>query len=308
MRQEAHGLPAATAWSSSPCSRCCWRWPSPSTSKAFTAVVRITLETDTRRQPAASRAPTSSCAGCSSARCARSRPTARRDARHRAQAGARRPHPRRRARPAAAQDAVRREVRRPRAARARPPGRLRRGDVITQDRTSAIELQQLMNDLLPLLRTVQPAKLNAHARRSPPRWTARRRSATTSSATGRYRRDQPALPALKEDISRLADVAEIYGDAAPDLMQSCATSRHQHDPRRPAGAAAPHVHRRPQLGRGHRRLPRGQRANVISLAASPARSSASSRTTRRATPASSRASSAPPRGRRSPSAATATRR
>jgi hypothetical protein len=32
------------------------------------------------------------------------------------------------------------------------------------------------------------------------------------------RRLNPHLPSLKEDISRFADVAEMYGDAAPDLM------------------------------------------------------------------------------------------
>ena len=43
------------------------------------------------------------------------------------------------------------------AAPARPSG-----DVIPQDRsTTAIELEQVLDDLLPLLRTVQPAKLNA---------------------------------------------------------------------------------------------------------------------------------------------------
>ncbi|MFI6037932.1 MCE family protein [Streptomyces sp. NPDC051315] len=98
---------------------------------------------------------------------------------------------------------------------------IRAGDVITQDRTRVgMELQQLMNDLLPLLRAVKPGELNATL------------SAFAGALEGRgdrigdnlvrveayLRRLNPHLPSLKEDISRFADVAEMYGDAAPDLM------------------------------------------------------------------------------------------
>ncbi|MFF1563063.1 MCE family protein [Streptomyces sp. NPDC058293] len=98
---------------------------------------------------------------------------------------------------------------------------IRAGDVITQDRTRVgIELQQLMNDLLPLLRTVRPGKLNATL------------SAFATALEGRgdrigdnltrvedyLHRLNPHLPSLTEDFARLADVAEVYGDAAPDLM------------------------------------------------------------------------------------------
>ncbi|WP_189190607.1 MCE family protein [Streptomyces albiflavescens] len=98
---------------------------------------------------------------------------------------------------------------------------IRAGDVITQDRTRVgIEVQQLMNDLLPLLRTVQPGKLNATL------------SAFATALEGRgdrigdnltrvedyLHRLNPHLPSLTEDFARLADVAEVYGDAAPDLM------------------------------------------------------------------------------------------
>ena len=99
---------------------------------------------------------------------------------------------------------------------------IRAGDVITQDRTRVgIELQQLMNDLLPLLRTVQPGKLNATL------------SAFATALEGRgdrigdnltrvedyLHRLNPHLPSLTEDFARLADVAQVYGDAAPDLME-----------------------------------------------------------------------------------------
>jgi len=43
-----------------------------------------------------------------------------------------------------------------------PQGRLQAGDVITQDRSAnAIELERVLGDLLPLLRAVQPQKLNS---------------------------------------------------------------------------------------------------------------------------------------------------
>ncbi|MET9967860.1 MCE family protein [Streptomyces sp. NPDC006356] len=98
---------------------------------------------------------------------------------------------------------------------------IRAGDVITQDRTRVgIEVQQLLNDLLPLLRAVQPGKLNATL------------SAFATALEGRgdrvgdnltrleayLSRLNPHLPALTEDIARFAEVAEVYGDAAPDLM------------------------------------------------------------------------------------------
>ncbi|MFI2432965.1 MCE family protein [Streptomyces sp. NPDC018693] len=107
----------------------------------------------------------------------------------------------------------------PKGSTARP---LRAGDVITQDRTTVgIELQQLMNDLLPLLRAVRPGELSATL------------SAFATALEGRgdrigdnlvrvedyLRRLNPHLPSLKEDITRFADVAEVYGDAAPDLLR-----------------------------------------------------------------------------------------
>ena len=103
-----------------------------------------------------------------------------------------------------------------------PDRPIREGDVITQDRTQVgIEIQQLMNDLMPLLRTVKPGELNATL------------SAFATALEGRgddiganlvrleryLKKLNPHLPSLKEDLARFADVAEIYADAAPDLMR-----------------------------------------------------------------------------------------
>ena len=99
---------------------------------------------------------------------------------------------------------------------------IRAGDVITQDRTRVgIELQQLMNDLLPLLRTVQPGKLNATLSAFATALDGRgdRIGDNLTRVEAYLRRLNPHMPSLKEDIARFADVAEVYGDAAPDLME-----------------------------------------------------------------------------------------
>ncbi|RAG86690.1 mammalian cell entry protein [Streptacidiphilus pinicola] len=99
---------------------------------------------------------------------------------------------------------------------------IRAGDVITQDHTTiGTEVQHVLNDLLPLLRTLQPGELNAAL------------SAISDALEGRgdaiggnlVRADtyfaalNPHLPALKQDITALAQVADVYADAAPDLLR-----------------------------------------------------------------------------------------
>ncbi|MEU0203978.1 MULTISPECIES: MCE family protein [unclassified Streptomyces] len=105
----------------------------------------------------------------------------------------------------------------------RSPARpIRAGDVITQDRTKAgMEVQRLLNDLLPLLRTVKPGELNATLSAFATALEGRgdRIGDNLTRVEGYLRRLNPHLPSLKEDIARFADVAEVYGDAAPDLMR-----------------------------------------------------------------------------------------
>ncbi|MEU3919896.1 MCE family protein [Streptomyces sp. NPDC029004] len=117
----------------------------------------------------------------------------------------------------------------PRGSGVRP---IRAGDVITQDRTTVgIEVQQLLNDLLPLLRTVRPAELNATLSAFATALEGRgdRIGANLTRVEGYLRELNPHMPSIKEDIARFADVAEVYGDAAPDLMRilrnSVTTSR-----------------------------------------------------------------------------------
>lgn len=96
------------------------------------------------------------------------------------------------------------------------------GDVITQDRTRVgMELQQLMNDLLPLLRTVQPGELNATLSAFSTALEGRgdKIGANLTRLEGYLRKLNPHMPAIQRNISRFADTAEIYAEAAPDLLR-----------------------------------------------------------------------------------------
>ncbi|MGW5239377.1 MCE family protein [Monashia sp. NPDC004114] len=104
--------------------------------------------------------------------------------------------------------------------------RLADGDVIGQDRSAvAIELETVLDNLYPLLRTVQPGQLA----------TTLNALSTTLEGRGdelgrnlvlvdRYLRAfNPSMPVLKQDISLLADTLDVYADVAPDafrLMES----------------------------------------------------------------------------------------
>ena len=98
---------------------------------------------------------------------------------------------------------------------------LEAGDVIPQDRTeSAIELQRVIDDLLPLLRAVQPqdlaTTLGAVADSLRGRGDELGENLVT---TGRYFGEiNTVLPELQADISGLADFADTYESAADDLL------------------------------------------------------------------------------------------
>ncbi|TFV65467.1 UNVERIFIED_ORG: MCE family protein [Bacillus sp. AZ43] len=99
--------------------------------------------------------------------------------------------------------------------------RLADGDVIGQDRTrNAIELQRVIDDLLPLLQAVEPQDLSytlgavADALRG-----SGDDLGANLAATGRYIGElNTVLPELQEDISLLADFADTYDAAADDLL------------------------------------------------------------------------------------------
>jgi phospholipid/cholesterol/gamma-HCH transport system substrate-binding protein len=97
------------------------------------------------------------------------------------------------------------------------------GDVITQDRTSsAIELEKVLDDLMPVLQAVRPDKLAAALGAMSTALDGRgEQFGDTLVALNSYL-DQltPSLPELRADIEALATVADTYADAAPDLFQA----------------------------------------------------------------------------------------
>lgn len=100
---------------------------------------------------------------------------------------------------------------------------LHAGDVIGQDRSStAIELEQVFDDLLPLLRTIRPADLSAtlNAIATALEGRGERLGQNLVLVDDYLRQIQPHVPTLQEDVRRLADVASTYADAAPDLIRT----------------------------------------------------------------------------------------
>ncbi|WP_100500046.1 MCE family protein [Geodermatophilus chilensis] len=99
--------------------------------------------------------------------------------------------------------------------------RLADGDVIPQDRTeNAVELQRVIDDLLPLLQAVEPEDLSytlgavAGALRGRGEDLGRN-LASIGDYVGEL---NTVLPQLQADITGLADVADTYEGAADDLL------------------------------------------------------------------------------------------
>jgi len=103
-----------------------------------------------------------------------------------------------------------------------PSGKkLAAGDVIGQDRSeNAIELQQVVDDLLPLLQAVSPQDLSFTLGAVADALRGRgERLGENLETLGSYVGEvNTVLPELQADISRIADVADTYDSAADDLL------------------------------------------------------------------------------------------
>lgn len=103
-----------------------------------------------------------------------------------------------------------------------PAGRaLRAGATIPQDRSrNAIELEQVLDNLLPTLTAVQPQKLSATltavSRALEGRGAKLGRNLTTLDAY--LKKLNPHLPALNRDIRELVRVSNLYAEASPDIL------------------------------------------------------------------------------------------
>ncbi|MFG2820852.1 MCE family protein [Kitasatospora sp. NPDC048365] len=102
-------------------------------------------------------------------------------------------------------------------------GHLRAGAVIRQDRSAdAIELQQVLDHLMPVLTAVEPAKLSATLSAVATALDGRgtELGTTLTKLDGYLEQLNPELPTLNEDIHQLVAVSRSYDQAAPDLVQA----------------------------------------------------------------------------------------
>jgi virulence factor Mce-like protein len=105
---------------------------------------------------------------------------------------------------------------------AKPDGRIAEGDVISQDRsTTALETERVLDDLLPLLKSLKPQALSVtlNALSEALRDRGDKLGHNLATAGAYFRRFNPALPTLAEDMQGLADFANNTADATPALLQ-----------------------------------------------------------------------------------------
>jgi virulence factor Mce-like protein len=105
----------------------------------------------------------------------------------------------------------------------KPESSIKAGDVIPQDRSStAIELQKVLDDVMPLLQAVQPEKLSSTLTAVSTALDGRGKQLgqTLSQLSDYLGKLNPSLPDIKADITGLANVSDTYNKAAPDLLQA----------------------------------------------------------------------------------------
>jgi len=100
---------------------------------------------------------------------------------------------------------------------------IREGDVITQDRSAtAMETSQALDDLLPVLQSLNPedlsTALNALSTALRGRGDKLGRSLATTAAY--LRRLNPSVPDIGADLAALADVADTIDDVSPQLLRT----------------------------------------------------------------------------------------
>ena len=101
---------------------------------------------------------------------------------------------------------------------------LQAGDTIKQTKLP-IEVEKVLNDLYPLLRTVQPAELNytLNALAGALEGRGDKIGESLETLDGYLKRMNPQIPALIDDIKLLAKVTDTYADVTPPSPRPCAT-------------------------------------------------------------------------------------
>jgi virulence factor Mce-like protein len=101
-------------------------------------------------------------------------------------------------------------------------GHLRDGDVIPQDRSAtAMETEQALNDLLPLLKALRPQELSTFLTNvaTSLRGRGERLGSSFQEAGAYFARINPQLPASGADLQGLADLAQNLQRTSPDLLR-----------------------------------------------------------------------------------------
>jgi phospholipid/cholesterol/gamma-HCH transport system substrate-binding protein len=104
----------------------------------------------------------------------------------------------------------------------RPGPAIRGGAVIAQDRSqTAIEIDKVLDDVLPLLQAVRPEKLNAtlNALATALQGRGDQLGRDAEQLDALLRKYNPKLPAIVHDLDALSDVSDGYAAAAPDLLR-----------------------------------------------------------------------------------------
>lgn len=94
------------------------------------------------------------------------------------------------------------------------------GDTITQSEV-AIEIEAVLNDLFPLLRTVRPTELNytLTAVANALEGRGERIGASLETLDSYLRRMNPEIPALIDSLVKLGDVSSTYESVVPELTR-----------------------------------------------------------------------------------------
>ncbi|MFI8006295.1 MCE family protein [Streptomyces sp. NPDC086010] len=100
---------------------------------------------------------------------------------------------------------------------------LKAGAVIPQDRSSnAIELEEVLDNVLPMLTAVKPEKLAAtlNAVSQALEGRGEKLGDTLVTLDAHLKEFNPQLPTLNADIKELVKVSTLYADAAPDVLDA----------------------------------------------------------------------------------------
>ncbi|HET6985598.1 MAG TPA: MCE family protein [Kribbella sp.] len=100
---------------------------------------------------------------------------------------------------------------------------IRAGDVIARDKTAVgIEIEKVLNDALPLLQAVDPADLNATLNTLATALEGRGTeiAGTLTQLDAYLKKLNPSVPKLMDALAKLTKVAQLYGDATPDLVRA----------------------------------------------------------------------------------------